>query len=93
MEMEMPHTHRSFSDRGIADTIWKRARWARQARFEEFWGREPKAIRSKTKSLPKIASYVTAAVVNFLKGNEDAERSRRPSDSKNNPQRRFNRQR
>ena len=76
----MPHTHRSFSDRGIADSLWKRVRWARQNRSLD-------RFTPTTKKTPNpISASITAAITTFLKGKEDAQRSRRPNDSKHNPQ-------
>ena len=94
METEMPHTHRSYHPQGIADTLWKRARWARQARAEKkFLETIPKAEPKEL--LRAIAAYVTDALKTFFdkRDNEDAKRQGRSKRDKHNPQRRFNRQR
>ncbi len=70
----MPHTSRTFHDRGIADTIWKRARWARQERIGQPKGEvsQPsmtsKGLLHRAGTVAQIPAYVTEAVVNFLKG-------------------------
>ena len=90
----MPHTHRSFHPQGIADTLWKRARWARQARAEK---RSLDTISTaEPKELPRaIAAYVTDALKTFFdkKDNENVKCQGRSNRDSYNMQRRWNRQR
>jgi len=62
----MPHTFRSYSDLGIADTLWKRARRARQARSSDGF------IKSIKKTPSPVSASIAAAIANFLKRDEDA---------------------
>ena len=91
----MPHTHRSFHPQGIADTLWKRARWARQDRIDKKYAPFPEKVKKSEKVFKPVALYIAAAVSTFLKEKEkaDAKRSGRSTRDSHNMQRRFNRQR
>lgn len=78
---------RTFHDRGIANTLWKRSRWTRQ-------DRKPSPIPTKKKKAdPLLRGAVLGAITDFWKkeSRQDGKREGRSSDSYNGPERRFNR--
>ncbi len=55
---------RTYHDRGIADTIWKRARWARQARRSFIFGGGKQKTKQPEQFVP--VSEVARAIRTFF---------------------------